>query len=77
MRIPAAFAFNLVAFQGFVATENILYRPRHYVVDARHAISARRPLVKCVGIIRRATAHTFFEDLVVFPKLQYLFARVG
>jgi len=77
MGIPAAFAFNLVALKGLVTAKNILYGTRHYVVDTGHTISARRALVKCVRVICGATAHTFLEDLVVFPKLQYLLARVG
>ena len=38
MGVPAAFALHTTAFQGMIATNQVLDGPRHDVMDTRHSV---------------------------------------
>src|SRR5690606_21580377 len=77
MSIPTTFALHLVAFEGFIAAEDILDRSRHNVVDARHSVGRGRPFVKRIWLICWAVADTLFKDVFRFPPFQYFAANFG
>jgi hypothetical protein len=68
MGIPAAFTFNLVAFQGFITAKNIFNRAPHNVVNTGHTISAWRAFVKGIRLGCRPAADAFFKYAVLLSR---------
>ena len=72
VRIPAGFAWCVVATHGFVAWENVFEGARENMMNARLAISSRRTLIETETRTVFGLLQCLVEHLLCTPKLQHL-----
>ena len=77
MRVPASLSVYLESPHSFVPANKVFQRAAYDMMNTRHAIGTRRPLVKYKGSIRSAEANAFFEGIFAVPYLQYLLFNRG
>jgi hypothetical protein len=69
--IPAGFAFNAEALEGFVSAKNVFDGACHHVVNAWHTIGRGRAFVEHPGLAFWPRRNAPLEDLLFVPLLQY------
>ena len=77
MSIPTCLAEYLCSQLGMEAAENILEGTSHHMVDTRQPIGRRRSLIENKRFLAITKIYTLLEDIIVFPKLQYLLGYLG
>ena len=77
MSIPTCLAVNEVTLLGLIATEYVLDRTRHHVVDTRHTVCRRGTLVEDKGRMTLARSDTLVERIVSVPLSENLSCQTG
>ncbi len=70
MGIPTRFAVYLIALQSFKATENVLNRAAHNVMNTRFSVCGGRAFVEHKTFSAIAAANAFLKALILLPKLK-------
>lgn len=73
MSIPARFTWNHVSFHSTVSWDHILDNTGQHMTDMRLAVGCWRSVIKGISFSLLTAVHTFFKNMVFFPKLLDLF----
>ena len=70
--IPSRLAMDKKSLLSLVATEYVLYRPSHHVVNPRHPVGRGRSLVKNKGRMTLTRFDTLMKGILPVPLTEHL-----
>ena len=76
MGIPSAFAFYLETLHGFITANKVFQCSCNYVMNTRHSIGTRRPLIKNKRSMPFTITYTFLKSFFFFPNGKHFFCNV-